>query len=82
MTQPIVCNGRAVDAENRPVGQPCARTAPQHRIPGVTDYLEELRAAGWRVGPIRADGGRDAMCPPCARPDPELTRTLRELRRG
>lgn len=66
MTAPIVCSGRPVDADNRPVGDPCNR---QHPGPA-----EVARAAGWRIGPAG-----DAMCPRCARPDPNLTRILREL---
>jgi hypothetical protein len=41
--------------------------------------LAIARAEGWRVGPARADGTHDAMCPRCARPDPELVRLCGEL---
>lgn len=81
MTPPIVCSGRAADEQNRPVGEPCGRQAPQHRLPDHTVYEEELRAAGWRLGPLQADGSRDAMCPRCARPSPDLARLCRELTR-
>ena len=40
---------------------------------------QRARAAGWRLSPARDDGSHDAMCPRCARPDPELVRGLRVL---
>lgn len=70
----IVCTGRQLDAQAQPVGPACGRRAPErdHLEPRV--YLDGLRAAGWRIGP-----DLNAMCPRCARPDPALTKLLREL---
>lgn len=81
MTRPaIVCNGRALDANQQPVGEPCGRT-PDPPRPPTLNPVTAARAGGWRIGPPRPDGSRDAMCPRCAKPDPELAKLLRELTR-
>ena len=64
----IVCTGRPVDAAtSQPVGEPHGEAA-QH------NNLEGLRVAGWRIGPPDAAGVRPAMCPRCAKPDPDLVK--------
>lgn len=40
---------------------------------------ESARAAGWRLGPERPDGTRDAMCRQCGRPDPTMAGIVRDL---
>lgn len=67
----IVCTGRELDTDAQPVGEP-------HGKIGHGDVVS-LRAAGWHIGPPDADGVRPAMCPRCAKPDPELVRICASL---
>jgi hypothetical protein len=56
----VVCTGRPVSRfDNRPVGDECGAEYPGGE--------ESARVAGWRVGRLRPDGTRPAMCPRCAR---------------
>lgn len=51
----------------------------------AAEYEQRARAAGWHMSRGVTHGGRaydDALCPGCARPDPETVRLCRELERG
>ncbi len=75
----LACQGRAL-AGGESVGPVCGRTFTGR--PAWGPLLDQARACGWRVG-YRADGTPDAMCPQCARHDPETVALCRELaRRG
>lgn len=85
----IVCSGQPFADDGTPVGKPCGRRyhtrctdchggANQH----AATLIERARAAGWRIGPGRPDGTHPAMCPQCARPDPGLLASIRDIRRG
>jgi hypothetical protein len=67
----IVCNG--VDPQT---GERCGRVYKNY---GPWDAQTSARTAGWRIG-LLLGGGLDAMCPRCARPDPELVKVCRDLR--
>lgn len=69
MSETLVCSGRAVDDQLRPIGEPCGKKLGA-RSPEIA------RAAGWSVGP---DG--QAICPGCRRPAPEVVALVREVAR-
>lgn len=86
----FVCTGRAVTREGEPHGEPCGRAITLGRNSrwdveapeAAAAHLAQIaRAAGWAVSDRRADGGRDAMCPRCRKPDPALVRLTQELTR-
>jgi hypothetical protein len=59
----------------------CVKTADRHAhlIEHLATMIQWARAAGWRIGPLRDDQPRDAMCPRCARPDPVTVQLCRDL---
>lgn len=42
----------------------------------------DARAAGWRIAPPAADGTRHAMCPRCAKPNPNTVALCADLNRS
>ncbi|MEV7264686.1 hypothetical protein AB0N38_14150 [Micromonospora aurantiaca] len=58
----------------------CVRTGPDTDWQPVPDEVhagrvaEQARAAGWRLGPPRPDGTREATCPRCSRADTDTRR--------
>jgi len=76
-----VCAGRALDDGDQPIGEPCGKT---FRIP--TTYAGDgqqsnsiVRAAGWKLGPVRDDGTRDVICPRCAKPQAAVVKLCDDL---
>lgn len=83
----LVCTGRAHNDQGQPTSEPCGRSLPRLRgvwlhDEGDADYEARARARGWKLGPTRADGGRDVMCPTCGRPDPATAATIRDIERS
>jgi len=74
----VVCNGRALDADGIPVGDPCGNTYTGPRV----EVDARARAAGWKLGPVRPDGTRDVMCRGCGRPDPVTAALCRDIERS
>lgn len=83
----IVCAGRALDDQGRAEGEPCGRRwHKQCRacLGGDTEahgrgLVQMARACGWKLGPRRDDGSHDAICPSCARPNPDLVKMCQQL---
>jgi hypothetical protein len=52
------------------------------RRPTSAEQDQEARGRGWRLGPTQPDGSRHAMCPACAKPNPETAALCRDLDRS
>ena len=62
-TPQLVCNGRAVDADNRPMGRPCGAELLAAKRETRAVFEQRARVSGWRLGPAGPD--RHVMCPRC-----------------
>ena len=62
----LVCAGRPVDGRCRPVGDPHGTRFEPGPGELQTSLVARARAAGWKIGPARFNGGPpDAMCLDC-----------------
>lgn len=79
----VVCGGREVDDQLRPVGAPCqSRYRPRWVPLTVAGLVERARAGGWAVPDGHGDGPElVGTCPRCRRPPPEVRELVREVRR-
>lgn len=64
----IRCTGRKINPlNNRPYGRTCNRVftaAGPYRT--RASWIEQARAAGWRVSPLQPDKTVNACCPACS----------------
>lgn len=85
----LTCQGRAVDDDLQPVGEPCGRTLVVRGRGNCWALGDDMAEMSWQPPVPPSDGevrdraiaagwsvGGPPMCPRCRRPDPAIVRGL------